>query len=137
MAIGGSGVAERAISRPPVELITRYWLPVVGYLGLVQLLGSQPDFTVPPLFPNVDKAIHVLEYLVLGVLLARAIRASLRNPVPIRTAAIAVALGLCVGVGDEFVQSFVPGRMSSVNDLMADAAGLLIAQILFLLVVRE
>jgi VanZ family protein len=110
---------------------------VLGYLGLVQLLGSRPDFQVPPLFPNVDKAIHVLEYLVLGFLLARAIRASRRNPVPLWTASVAVALGLGVGVADEFVQSFVPGRMSSVNDVMADAAGLLIAQILFLLVVRE
>lgn len=130
-------MAERAISRPPVERLTRYWLPVLGYLGLVQILGSRPDLQVPALFPNVDKVVHVLEYLVLGVLLARAIRASSRTPVPIRTASIAVGVGLCMGGADEFIQSFVPGRMSSVNDLVADAAGLLIAQVLFLLVVRE
>jgi VanZ family protein len=89
------------------------------------------------LFPNVDKVVHVLEYLGLGVLLARAFRASLGAPPPIRTAMLAVGAGLGMGVADEIVQSFVPGRMSSVNDLLADATGLLFAQVAYLLVVRE
>jgi len=123
--------------RPPAVLLARYWLPVFGYLGMVQLLGAQPDLQVPMLFANVDKVVHVLEYLGLGVLLARAIRATLKVPVPIRTALLAVGVGLCLGAADEFIQSFVPGRMSSVNDLLADGTGLLIAQFIYLLVVRE
>ena len=127
----------RAVARPPAVLITRYWLPVVVYLGIVQLLGIQPDLQVPLLFPNVDKAVHVLEYLGVGVLLARAIRATFTPAVPIRTALFAVLVGFCLGAADETIQSFVPGRMSSVNDLLADVTGLLIAQFVFLLVVRE
>jgi VanZ family protein len=50
---------------------------------------------------------------------------------------LAVGAGLGMGVADEIVQSFVPGRMSSVNDLLADATGLLFAQVAYLLVVRE
>lgn len=128
---------ERTVSHPPAVLIARYWLPVVVYLGVVQFLGAQPDLQVPMLFPNVDKVVHVLEYLGLGVLLARAIRASVRIPVPIGTALLAVGVGLGMGVADEFIQSFMPGRMSSMNDLLADATGLLIAQFIYLLVVRE
>jgi VanZ family protein len=130
-------VAMQAVARPPAVLVFRYWLPVFAYLGVVQILGAQPDLQVPMLFPNVDKVVHVLEYLGLGVLLARACRASIKLPVPIGTALFAVGVGLCIGAADEFIQSFVPGRMSSVNDLLADATGLLIAQCVYLLVVRE
>ena len=130
-------MVERVLAKPPAELVMRYWLPVLLYLGTVQLLGAQPDLQVPMLFPNVDKVVHVLEYLGLGVLLARAIRATVRVPVPIRTALFAVGVGLGMGVADEFIQSFVPGRMSSVNDVLADLTGLLIAQFIYLLVVRD
>jgi VanZ family protein len=130
-------VVERVLRKPPAELLSRYWLPVLVYLGTIQLLGAQPDLQVPMLFPNVDKVVHMLEYLGLGILLARAIRASARVPVPIRTALIAVGVGVGMGVTDEFLQAFVPGRMSSVNDLLADMTGLLIAQFIFLLVVRD
>ena len=130
-------MAQRAHPRPPAVLVFRYWLPVFVYLGVVQILGAQPDLHVPMLFPNVDKVVHVLEYLGLGVLLARAIRATFKVPVPIRTALLAVGGGLCLGAADEFVQSFTPGRMSSVNDLLADGTGLLFAQFIYLLVVRE
>lgn len=115
----------------------RYWLPVLLYMSMVQVLGAQPDLQVPSLFPNVDKVVHLMEYLGLGVFLARALRASFRTPAPLRTSLMAVGIGLAMGAADELLQAFVPNRMSSVNDLLADATGLLIAQFVFLLVVRE
>lgn len=131
------GLADRRVVRRRLDVFVRYWLPVLGYLALVQFVGARPDFQVPPLFPNVDKLVHVIEYLILGVLLVRAVRGGLTGPLPLQAALIAVGLGLCVGASDEFVQSFVPNRMSSVNDLLADATGLLFAQVLYLFVVRE
>ena len=130
-------MATTTLSRSPATLVMRYWLPVFLYLGMVQLLGAQPDLQVPVLFPNVDKVVHLLEYLGLGVLLARALRASFRTPAPLRTSLMAVGIGVAMGAADELLQAFVPGRMSSVNDLLADATGLLVAQFVFLLVVRE
>ena len=130
-------MTQRAMTPPPAELVRRYWLPVVVYLAVVQVLGAQPNLTVPMLFPNVDKVVHLLEYGGLGVLLARALRASLGAPAPIRTALLAVGMGLCMGVADEVIQSFVPGRMSSANDLLADFTGLLFAQVGYLLVIRD
>jgi VanZ family protein len=131
------GLAERPVARPPAALLTRYWLPVFAYLVAIQVVTMQPDFHVPPLLPNMDKLIHVLEYLGLGVLLARAFRASLPARAPLALAMAAVVLGTLVGALDELVQRFTPGRMSSVNDLLADATGLLFAQLLFLFVARE
>jgi len=118
-------------------LVGRYWLPVVAYLAIIQFLGSQQNLVVPMIIPNADKAVHTIEYGTLGVLLARAIRATLGRFEPLRTALLAAGIGVGVGALDEFIQKFVPGRSSSVNDLLADATGLLLAQAVFLLVVRD
>ena len=130
-------MAQRTMGRPPAELLMRYWLPAFLYMGMIQFLGSRKELNVPMIFPNADKVVHMLEYGGFGALLARSIRASSRVPVPVRTALIAVGAGFCVGALDEFVQSFVPGRTSSMNDLLADVTGLLLAQFVFLLVVRD
>jgi VanZ family protein len=42
-----------------------------------------------------------------------------------------------VGAGDEYFQSFIPGRDSSVYDFMADAAGIVLAQLATLLFLRD
>lgn len=115
----------------------RYWLPAVLYLGTIQLVSLRPDFQVPMLFPNVDKVIHVFEYLGLGILLVRALRASVPGRTPLFFSAGAVGLGLVVGAADEIVQRWTPGRISSLNDLLADVTGLLFAQVIYLLVVRD
>jgi VanZ family protein len=130
-------VPERSM-RPPMDvLVGRYWLPVVAYLCIIQVLGSQKDLQVPMLIPNADKLVHTFEYGTLGFLLARAWRVSFATFEPLRTAMLAAGIGVCVGATDEFIQKFVPGRTSSVNDLLADATGLLLAQFIFLLVVRD
>ena len=130
-------MAERPAARPPAVLLTRYWLPVVAYLALIQVASAQPDLQLPPLFPNIDKLVHVLEYLGLGVLLARAFRASLPDRAPALAAGVTITLGVILGASDEVFQRFTPGRMSSLNDVLADATGLLFAQLIFLFVARE
>lgn len=122
---------------PPDVLVRRYWLPVVVYLAVIQVLGAQQNLQVPMIIFNADKAVHILEYGTLGALLARAWRATIGATSPLRTAMLAAGIGVAVGMADEFIQKFVPGRTSSVNDLLADATGLLLAQFVFLLVVRD
>ena len=50
---------------------------------------------------------------------------------------LAAVLGCCVAAGDEYLQSFIPGRRSSAFDFMADAAGIMIAQLATLLIARD
>ena len=128
---------ERALRPPPDVLVGRYWLPVVAYLAIIQVLGSQKDLQVPMIIPNADKAVHTIEYGMLGFLLARALRATIGSFEPLRTAIWAWAIGVGVGTADEFIQKFVPGRTSSVNDLLADSTGILLAQFVFLLFHRD
>jgi VanZ family protein len=69
---------------------------------------------------------HGVSYAVLGALLMRALAGgTLRG---MRTGLIlpAVLIAAVYGVSDEFHQSFIPGRMASVSDIVADGVGALV-----------
>ncbi|WMW23227.1 VanZ family protein [Methanolobus mangrovi] len=86
-------------------------------------------------YTNMDKVAHMFLYFGLGVLLHLTFRNS-ENIVLKRYAAIfAVLLGIIYGITDEFHQSFVPGRTSSIHDLLADGIGVTIAQIIFVILI--
>ena len=119
-----SRTAERTMS----PRFLRYWLPVVLYVCLIFFLSAQPNLQPPLHFNGADKVAHLIEYGILGALLARAVSASW-NASRTAVALLAVCIGIVVGTCDELFQSTVPGRQSSGFDLMADAAGVTIAQI--------
>jgi VanZ family protein len=138
-----SPVLEEALSRRPPErsaytLFIRYWLPVLAYITLIFSLSATPYLKPPIQFPVLsDKIYHVGEYGVFGLLLARGLRASLRVSMPIVVALITLALGIAIGAADESFQRFIPGRDSSVYDLLADTIGVALAQVVYLIFVRE
>ena len=128
---------ERPPERRFFTLFTRYWLPVLLYVTMVIAISAQP-YLVPPMeFRYSDKISHVIEYFGLGVLIARALRATMRLPLPLAAALIAMSLGIVVGTSDEYLQSFIPGRTSSAFDLLADTVGLALAQLVYLAFTRE
>jgi VanZ family protein len=101
--------------------IISYWLPPVAYMALIFYMSSKP---VPEgLFPeiwNIDKAMHSIEYGILGFLWLRAIK----NKKKIQHAAsIAFTISFLYGISDEIHQYFVPNRSSSVYDVIADGIG--------------
>ena len=93
------------------------WLPVLVYAALIFHGSSQTGDDLPRWsFMAHDKILHILEYSLLGALLARAFGW--------RRWWLAIPLGLAFGVGDEFHQSFVPGRYGNdLGDLAADLVG--------------
>ena len=115
------------MAQTPWTLFQRYWLPVVIYLGVIFTISAQPNLQPPLAGRFLDKLYHALEYAGLGVLLARALRGG-RGPMSVGIAARAVAVGILVGIADEIFQSYVPGRISSPYDALADTAGVLLAQ---------
>jgi VanZ family protein len=129
------------VRRPPERrffvLFLFHWLPVLAYITLIVVLSAQSNLEVPLKFQNGDKVCHVIEYFGLGFLAARAVRATMRLPFPLSAALIALSFGVLIGTGDEFFQSFVPGRQSSAYDLLADTLGLALAQLGYLLFARE
>jgi len=107
--------------RPTFARRVSTWGPAVVYLSLIYYVSSQPQVGWATPYP--DKLLHVSEYLVLAVLLARALNNGIRRPVS--SAMLLLTWGLCVAyaVTDEIHQTFVPGRSPDPRDALADACG--------------
>ncbi len=71
----------------------------------------------------IRKSGHFLEYAILALLVARALRSSSRTF--LRNHWFAVSLGFIAlyALSDEFHQSFVPSRTGSIYDCLIDTAG--------------
>lgn len=114
-----------------------YWLPVLLYLTVIFVISAQPNLVPPIQWQQSDKIFHVAEYGGLGLLLSRAMRGTFPERRLMTATVLAVVLGCCVAAGDEYFQSFIPRRQSSAFDFMADAAGIMIAQLATLLISRD
>ncbi|MBI1795462.1 MAG: VanZ family protein [Candidatus Eisenbacteria bacterium] len=123
--------------RPFFTTFVTCWVPVALYVTAILVVSAQSGLRPPPGLMLSDKFYHFVEYGGLGLLLGRALRATLRTRLPIVAALIAIAIGGAMGLADEWFQSFVPGRDSSLFDALADVTGVLFAQIAYMFAVRE
>jgi VanZ family protein len=110
---------------PLIRWIRVRWVRIIlllGYVAAIYFVSSRPNLSTPVEFLHADKAAHFAEYSLLGWLLAGVLDPEARWRT--RTLLLAV-LGfvLVLGLFDEWHQSWVPGRDSSLLDLMADLAG--------------
>lgn len=109
-----------------------YRLAALGWMGVIFLQSSKPGSQVK-IEPPVDKAIHMGAFGVLAFLLAlgagRRLERHVLWAIP--------ALGLVLGVLDEFHQSFSPGRSVSLGDVLADFAGATAATVAWWLAWRQ
>ena len=107
-----------------------FLLFALAWMALIFYLSSQPAIDITPLFPHQDKVFHAVIYGVLAVALLGSMR---HHPdgYRYRQVAIAVLLATLYGLSDEFHQSFVPGRSPEAGDVLADAAGALLATLVF------
>jgi len=97
------------------------WIPPLVYMLVIFQLSSE-SHPVPMIAEHVwDKLLHFLEYGGLGALLYRAFRGEGFTG----TAALIVAAvtGATYGASDEWHQSFVPLRDSSIRDWLTDLLG--------------
>lgn len=82
-------------------------------------------------YDNFDKLLHMGLYFGFGIILYLTFHSSesifLRKYAPL----FAIAIGILYGVTDEYHQSFVPGRVSSTADLLANGIGVVLAQFVF------
>ena len=133
------------------RLSLRVWWPVFLWMAVIFIFSSDlfsarhTSSVIEPvvyaLFPGIHqetvetvhegtrKAAHVIEYLLLGLLLFRALRADSDLKWRYRWAVWTVLLVTGYAASDEFHQSFVASRTSSAFDVLIDAAGGLLAVI--------
>jgi VanZ family protein len=111
--------------RDLLALLVR-WAPAVLWAALIFGLSSVSGLPPPP-GGLTDKHAHLIVYAVLCALLVWGLtdRAPARTTWPI--AAAAAVLAALYGASDEWHQSFVEGRETSMLDLAADTAGAVLA----------
>lgn len=99
------------------------WLPVILYAAVIFTASSFPQPEMPISFWNFDKILHLAEYGLFGILLARAIRGTSPNIKLKKLYLLAAMIALFYGISDEFHQAFVPGRNVSGWDVLTDGIG--------------
>ncbi len=136
------------------------WIVVILWMALIFYLSHQPATesdelstgiteviiqTVEKVAPGMEidirslnhtirKNAHFFAYLVLGVLVINALRASGIKGYR----SIALALGICIlyAISDEVHQLFIPGRSGEVRDVLIDTAGASVGIMVYLVVGR-
>jgi len=101
----------------------RFWFPVFVYSGIIFWVSSLPNLDAKVDIKHFDKVLHIIEYVPLGLLLSRAFCCStdrLNNKIIL---ILSLLLASVYGLSDEYHQSFVLGRDSSVLDVFADSIG--------------
>jgi VanZ family protein len=90
-------------------------------MTLIFVVSAQSAVPVPR--DVSDKSLHFLAYMMLGVLVFRALSGGWPARMTRRSALGAMLITVAYGASDEVHQMFVPGRSSELADLYADAAG--------------
>ena len=101
-----------------------YWLPVYAYAGLIFYLSSRPY--VPTEVAGVvlnASILHMIEYAILSILLFRAFIKSNKTTFRENAIHLAIIITILYGITDEIHQYFVPGRVFSYFDILANSVG--------------
>ena len=89
-------------------------------MGLIFYLSSLQGYTLPMLVQNSDKIVHTIFYIPLAFLLYFALK---HSGVKKNVFLLTVALTILYGISDEYHQRYVPNRISSAGDVIADSLG--------------
>lgn len=100
-------------------------LPAILWALIIFISSSIPSLTLPEFKAfSSDKVAHFLVYIVLCVLLYRALAFQTRFPMLAKWSLLSCFIfAVAYGALDEFHQSFVPNRDASTLDLAADTVG--------------
>lgn len=101
-------------------------IPMIMVMGIIFFHSHQPgdQLDVPDL-PFIDKIAHFVVYAVLAGTILLVPSQKLKQARPVLTIVVTVSLCFIHGIGDEFHQSFIPGRFISSADVLADTLGAL------------
>ncbi len=100
------------------------WGPVLLVAGAILAFSHMSRPPSPTGAP--DWLLHGIEFGVLSLFLSRALAGGWGGRLSRRGAVLTLVLGVLYGAGDEWHQSFIPGRVASGRDLVADGAGTLL-----------
>lgn len=103
----------------------RWWVPLLAYMLLIFLVSSASRPALLRYAP--DYTWHFVGYFVMGLLAIRAFARGLAQPAGGKAALCGVLLAFVYALSDEWHQSFVRGRVASLQDIAVDALGIVSA----------
>jgi len=106
-------------------------LPVIFYASIIYFLSSFKGGLPAIGFKTNDKVLHIIEFLILGWLTARAIHFGSMEPISQKLLFISIIAGILYGASDEIHQYFVPGRSNDWFDWFADGIGVVLGVIVY------
>jgi VanZ family protein len=100
---------------------------MVCIMGMIFYLSHLPGDSVhlPP-FAGLDKLFHVIAYSSLAGTFLYGLQPFTHSSNRSVTAIVVVVFCLIYGMSDEYHQSFIPGRLVSLSDVLADGLGALL-----------
>lgn len=115
----------------------RLLLPLAVMI-LIFTLSHIPDNNLPSLAWDFDKICHAIAY---GTLAATCIYASYpwlkKKPGLLVPGVMVIIFSLLYGISDEYHQSFINGRTSSFQDILADFVGASLAVVVWYAYIRK
>jgi len=103
-----------------------YRILLIVYALIILMISATPSSDLPKMWLlQYDKIIHFVEYLIFGVLAMK----SMMNQT-MKAGLILIPFGILFGFFDEYLQSFISGRYSSLMDVFSDSIGFSIGIIL-------
>ena len=101
-----------------------HWTVTLTYIILITILSHQPADDISEVSPNIknlDKLFHFIEFSILGFLIFGSL--SLNSKEFDQILSLSIKIGILFSCLDEYHQSFVDGRDSSLADLIFDILG--------------
>ena len=115
----------------------KYFAPAVLYVILIFTLSSLNQRIVSNLSWGLeDFLLHFTEYHFYGVTLIWAVMRDKPRSELKSSYRLAVSIGALSAISDEFYQSFIPSRYSTLDDVVADVFGVLLSVITFSLLMK-
>ena len=103
-----------------------YRILLISYALLILIVSSTPSSDLPKTWLlQYDKMIHFFEYFIFGFLAIKSL-----SIISFRNACILIPCGVNFGMLDEYLQSFISGRLSSGLDVLSDTLGFTVGLIL-------
>ena len=103
------------------------------WAALISYMSSVPGDNLPDLgVVGADKFTHFIEFLVLGILLARAILGQNLKISLFWAIALSIIIGVFYAAIDEWHQVFIPGRQVDILDFAANIFGMIVGTLLYL-----
>ncbi len=109
-----------------------YYLPVVIWAVIILVVSSLPHpYITKPSWTKYDKAAHFIEYAVFGFPLARALWHENNKNVTLFIVSLSLLIAGAFAALDEIHQKYIPGRIGSLGDFIANISGIVIAHLVY------